>query len=566
MVRPAKALRLAFRVALPAVVMLTLLLPLPAEPAAAQTYAFSLDSETVDVYWQNNGTLSLGYEFVFTNAAYASPLDFVDVGMPTSGVNPPDVSATINGIAITHIADSPYVTNGIELGLGVNAIRPGDTGVVRVQVSEINNVLYVDSTDPDYASAVFSPTWFGSEFVSGSTNFTVTFHLPAGVQPDEPRFHRAPYGWPEEPITGFDNEGRITYTWQNSVANGYTQYLFGASFPARLVPSSAIVQPSLWQRLGIEPEALIGFGIFCTVGLFIFGIPVIAISGERRRKMKYLPPRIAVQGHGIKRGLTAIEAAILLEQPMDRILAMILFATLKKSAAAVMTEKPLRLEVAAPLPPDLRPYETDFLDAMKETNTAKRRKLLQEAMIRLIRSVAQKMKGFSHRETVSYYKDIMERAWQEVEAAKTPEMLSETYDKVMEWTMLDKEYEDRSRDVFQNRPIYAPHWYGRYNPTYGSRPSGTSAKSGAPASRPTPGGVGLPHLPGSDFAASIVNGVQNFSAGVIGNLSDFTGGVTKTTNPPPVTSTSSYRSSGGSGCACACACAGCACACAGGGR
>jgi hypothetical protein len=63
----------------------------------------------------------------------------------------------------------------------------------------------------------------------------------------------------------------------------------------------------------------------------------------------------------------------------------------------------------------------------------------------------------------------------------------------------------------------------------------------------------------------VVTGTQNFAQRVLGNVNDFTSGVTNVTNPPPKTSGGSYRSGGG-GCACACACAGCACACAGGGR
>ena len=44
---------------------------------------------------------------------------------------------------------------------------------------------------------------------------------------------------------------------------------------------------------------------------------------------------------GIKRGLTAVESAILLEQPMDKILTMILFAVIKKGAATVTKRDPL---------------------------------------------------------------------------------------------------------------------------------------------------------------------------------------------------------------------------------
>jgi hypothetical protein len=66
----------------------------------------------------------------------------------------------------------------------------------------------------------------------------------------------------------------------------------------------------------------------------------------------------------------------------------------------------------------------------------------------------------------------------------------------------------------------------------------------------------------------MVTGVQNAAKNMVSNVVSFTDGVTKTTNPPPVRSSSGWTSSGGGGCACACACAcaGCACACAGGGR
>ena len=51
-----------------------------------------------------------------------------------------------------------------------------------------------------------------------------------------------------------------------------------------------------------------------------------------------------------------------------------------------------------------------------------------------------------------------------------------------------------------------------------------------------------------------------------GSLTDFTNGITKTTNPPPPPSKSGWSGGGGSSCACACAGCACACACAGGGR
>jgi hypothetical protein len=246
---------------------------------------------------------------------------------------------------------------------------------------------------------------------------------------------------------------------------------------------------------------------------------------------------------------------------MDKIMTMMLFAVIKKGAAKVTKRKPLTLDIKELLPPELKIYEKNFLEAMGNQGKAKRRKALQQTMIKLVKSVSKSMKGFSRRETRDYYKNIIKRAWAQVEAADTPEVRSEKYDKVMEWSMLDEDYDDRTRRVFRHYPIFIPHWWHSYSPAPRS-----SGKVSVPTFKPTPGGTKMPQLPGADFAASVVGGVQDFSAGVVGNLNDFTSGVTQKTNPIPKTSSGSYRSGGGSSCACACACAGCACACAGGGR
>jgi hypothetical protein len=182
--------------------------------------------------------------------------------------------------------------------------------------------------------------------------------------------------------------------------------------------------------------------------------------------------------------------------------------------------------------------------------------------IKLVNSVSDKMKGFSRKETIAFYQNIMERAWQQIEAAGTPEVKSQMYEESLEWTMLDKNYDERTRRVFTG-PIFVPMWWGHYDPGY--RSIGTGSVSST--SVPTSGGRSPVSLPGSAFAASVVTGVQGFSSKVLGDVKTFTSGVTNKTNPVPV-STSSGHSGGGGGhsCACACACAGCACACAGGGR
>ncbi len=93
------------------------------------------------------------------------------------------------------------------------------------------------------------------------------------------------------------------------------------------IPSGSSSSPS--GSSGIIPFIFDAFGgnICC----FGFGLLFMAIFGwsiyqgtvgAKKRKMKYLPPKMKIEGHGIKRGLTAVESAILMEQPMDKIMTM----------------------------------------------------------------------------------------------------------------------------------------------------------------------------------------------------------------------------------------------------
>jgi len=540
----------------------------------AGTYYFQLPEYTINAYWNEDGTLAIDYVFFFANDPSAGYIEYVDIPVPKGNLDITSVSADVDGIPLTDISASGYQGSGVgvAVGLGNYAIPPGETGTVHVYFGKIEEVLYPDTDDSNYVSAVLAPAYFDTDIIYGSTDLTMTFHLPPGVQPEEPRWHEAPPGFPSEPVANLDQEGRIIYTWRNPSANGYTEYDFGASFPKQYVPESAIVTSrfdigGLLAGLG----ASLGNCLF-PIGCIAFFVIIFASSifGQNRRKLHYLPPKISIEGHGIKRGLTAVEAAILMEQPVDKILTMILFGVIKKNAGQVITRDPLKLEVTQPLPEDLHVYEKEFLESFLIDDQLTRSRALQNMMVNLIKSVSLKIKGFSRKETVDYYKSIIDKAWAQVEAAETPEVKSQKFDENMEWTMMDGEFEDRTRDVFRQGPVFVPLWWPRYDPGFG-RTVSTGTSIPTPGRVSTGSGPALPTLPGGAFAASVVGGVQTFSSRVVGNITEFTGGITQKTNPPPPPSTSSYRSGGSSGgrscaCACACACAGCACACAGGGR
>jgi len=416
--------------------------------------------------------MSLDYVFTFSNQPGAHEIDFVDVGLPNDSYDFNSIAADVSGSPASISTDYQGSGSGVAVALGSDAIQAGQTGTVHVFVGRISNVLYQDENDENYASAVFSPTWFGNEFVVGDTDLTVTFHLPPGVQPQEPRWHEAPVGFPPQTETGINGEGRVTYTWSNPNASGSSQYTFGASFPKSYVPADAIVVPPAFNLGGLIETIVGSFGsfAFCCFFLFMFGgLPILTAIGNQRRKLQYMSPKIAIEGHGIKRGLTAVEAATLMEQPLDKVMTMILFGVVKKGAATVLRRDPLQVEVTSLTPDGLHDYEQNFLTAMKENDAKTRRNLLQETTVKLIRSVSEKMKGFSRQETIEYYKRIMEAAWEQVQKADTPEVQTEFFDKQLEWTMLDKDYDDRSRRVFHG-PVFVPWWWGNYDPTYRTGP------------------------------------------------------------------------------------------------
>jgi hypothetical protein len=380
------------------------------------------------------------------------------------------------------------------------------------------------------------------------------------VTPEEPRYHS------QEFTEAYLDDGRVVYVWSLPNARGDREYVFGASFPREYLAAGVVQQPPAFDLSVITDFCCSGPWVWFAI--FGGGWAFLAFLGNRsqkRRRMKYLPPAVAVEGSGVKRGLTAVEAAILLEAPLNKVMTMILFGLVKKGIVTVESEKPLKVTVTDPLPKDVKLwyYERRFLKA-----TDKQGKLdedeLRDLAVDLIGDVNKKLTGFSRKETQAYYKDIAARAWKQVETADTPEVLGERWGKGLEWTMLDEDWEDRTRDVFHGRPVTMPHWWWFYRPW-----RTTAAASGASISRPAPAGgsstpVTLPTLPGADFANTVVTGVENAANTVVSSVDRFTSGVTQTTNPPPKSSSSSRG--GGYSCACACACAGCACACAGGGR
>jgi len=536
-------------------IALVLILPLS---VFSQDYRFSVDKNYSEVDINSDGTCTIRYEIQFACDKNAHPIDIVDIGMPNESYVLKSASAKIGSKELHNIRSSEYVHPGVEVHLGSHEISPGETGTLIFAIN-VRNMIFPDSKDTAYGSIEFSPTWYGSQYVHGTTDLACYFVFPPGVKPDEPRYHKVKFS-----KSGIDSEGFVWYQFLKPLASPSRQYIFGVSFPKKYVPAEAIVR-KVKRRFSFAPlfgflfARFVGSCPCLIVGFFIF-LAVIGVVNSSKRKMKYLPPALSVEGVGIKRGLTAVESAILLELPLNKIASMILFGLLKKSALKVKKREPLILEIEK-IPTDaseLHDYEKSFMQIVDPKGKIEEKKL-GIILGELIKSVNKKTKGFSRKKTREYYRGILNRAWTEMKAANTPELRGKVFDSNLEWLMMDGEYETKMSDTFSGRNIIVPLWWSSYHPGY-VRPTAVTPGSGMKVP-----GISMPQLPGANFANSMVTGMQNFSNKIVSNLTGFQSAVTKVTNPVPVSSSSHGWSSGGGG-GCACACAGCACACAGGGR
>lgn len=581
--------KLTFSIA--SLLLVLIFLFMPATRVGAQTYRFTIPTYEVEAYLEADGSLTLRYLMVFENDPSASPLDFVDLALPYANYNLGNIEATINGQPMPEVNDSAYV-NGAELALKEHSIQPGQSGTVEAWVYGITDILFpYDADDRDnYVNFEFEPNFFDSDFdKSTNTAYRMTIILPPDVGSEEGIYY-IPDNWPGEDISeaSLTTDNRVYYSWYTVSADVHSIYRFGSAFPASAVPASSIANEDDYTPPASPGSGGIinAIGNLCSNSPCLIGAILLAafsiisrVLSKRKsdsRKLNYLPPKLSVVGNGIKRGLTAVEAGILLEEPLDKVLTMILFGLLKKEAVTVVNKDPMKIKGNQPMPESLHTYEKNFIEAFEEFGLAKQRNALQSLIVALVKEVQDKMKGFNSDETKAYYKDIVRRAWLAVEGAETPEIKSAQFDHTLEWTMLDDKFNDRTQQTFVSTPVILPRWWWLYNPGYSAPSTGGGAGIAAPAPAVSGGGsskpsFSMPNIPGSDFAASIVNGATAFSSGIVGNLTGFTSGVTARTNPIPVSRSTSGSSGfrgggGGSSCACACACAGCACACAGGGR
>jgi hypothetical protein len=567
--------------------------------AYAQAYYFSVPKVVMEATVQPEGGAILYYRIDFQNSVTGHSIDIIDIGLPQDAYNTGLMKAWVNGqSAPGPIQSSQYVKPGVEVHVGNLAIPAGSSGTFEFE-APVPDLVYQDTTRKDYASFQISPTFFGEQYVEGTTDLTIRVVLPPGLKPEEVLYQDVPFTGKE-----VNQDGSVVLSW--NVNRPFTSsYRVGVSFPKRgmqKVVSLSISELLLrWWRSTISTEVRGGLLVAGAIALLIiymrftggtgcvFFLPVligaaifffkvdaaevliwpvllvlavIVETARKRRRSKYLPAIASVEGGGIKRGLTAPEAAVLLEFPLNKLITLVLFGMLKKGVIRQTSKDPVIFEVVDPTPVDavLHDYEKEFLKQLRKSkvqtiNNVDFTKPLQS----LIDSVAKRMVGFDLDETQTYYKQIISRAWKEAQEVGEIEAWQKKMDEKVDWMMLDPDFTGRFQP-YQDR--YIPRSYRPIN-------IGTGAASSPGRSSSAQGTTRF-----SDVASSVSGWFQNTAAGAVGTLEGQKGGVLNFGSIDQAIGKAMASSGGGSGrsggggggCACACAGCACACACAGGGR
>jgi len=84
----------------------------------AQDYYFAVEKQTMDVFVNEDGSLSIEYYFDLVNQPGAHPIDIVDIGLPNNNYVLNSITADINGLPVDSIKKSDYIDIGIMVDLG----------------------------------------------------------------------------------------------------------------------------------------------------------------------------------------------------------------------------------------------------------------------------------------------------------------------------------------------------------------------------------------------------------------------------------------------------------------
>lgn len=516
---------------------------------ASAQIIYSIDHEWCQLFVNQDGTIDLIYNI--TLSIQSGVAHAIDVGQPTSDFK---VGKAVDQYGNQLQASDTSSGSQYQATVTLNQPLTAGSSVWFTLTTNVAGMISNDTSNPGNLGIEFAPEWMSVAI----NDVRVQIVLPSGVTVNDVKTLPDKF-WNSTSTV----DGNVAVYWEIAVLQPNERYIIGVSFPGRFLPNYAPSSGGGLSGLGQYIPLIIVFAVIA------FIIIIIAVS--RAAKSTYAAPRVSMESLGARRGLTAVEASYLLDLKPTQIVTEILYSLLQKRAVWAESTKPsLKLRIlpqfenktgSAENP--LRYYEIDFLNSLKPDGALDEEKLARTIMS-LRDTTEEKLRGYSRKDTVDYYRKIVDKAWTQVQQAGTVELASNAYNEQLLWLMLDPNQRARTETVFRDRvfvpdPLWYWWWYG-YT-TYHQRPT-YSPNVNVPTQSSKP-----PTIPGAEFANNIATAVENTSSNIVLSVEKFANSILP---PPPKASHEPARQGADCvcachACACACACVSCACACAGGG-
>jgi len=258
-------------------------------PAFAWSGVYEIGNESSKIWINQDGTIDLFYNITVTLVS-GDNINFVTVGQPNNDFTVGNANDQ-NGNTLSAMDAS----EGTDYKVRVTLHTPLTAGhsVWFTLITNVGHMIYEDAQNPGNVGMQFIPTWWPAVV----RDLRVAIVLPLNVNVS---MVKTSVDWNS---TSPEPDGRLVVYWERFNLTANQKYSFGVSFPQEYV------QNYVKQPTGVDAFLQQYGPLLLLLVVFIVGLVVLIIIVKKKA---YLMPRIGMETLGIRRGLTAVEAAYLL--------------------------------------------------------------------------------------------------------------------------------------------------------------------------------------------------------------------------------------------------------------
>lgn len=430
--------------------LVLLILSGPTANVTAGSRYFTVVQEICDVKVEKDGGAWIEYSFTIKNGG--DPLTDLDVRMPNTRFELDGSAASISGVYISSsaISESTRYEDAVHIDLSTNPINTNSISTVWLKVYDPIIALEDDKYE-DYSVIEFTPAWFTEDETVLTEELIFRIHLPSGTDAgsiftlgDEPdTIETAP-------------TGEVIVTWEytdiNWAREGPNKDL-GVRAPSKNVEGhSRFWSLTIYEFFeGLNIIALV-IGAVIMIGLVIAAVIIVKKAFKKREA--YVSPMMMKEASKIDYTLTPEAFAYLNGAPPQRVMALLLYRTVKEGGTNLVERFPIELKRTT----KRAPYGKKNPFANPKNGTLDPKTVA--AFFRML-DIEQKerLRSFDLDDTLTFYQERIDKAWDKLKRATEPASQMQVMDKEFIWMVQDKGFKKKWNQISEKREeMTIPEW------------------------------------------------------------------------------------------------------------